>query len=51
MTPQEEYPNILETPPNISDLTVIYKASKKRFDEDPVFKEKSRLNVVKLQVR
>lgn len=39
----------METPPNISDLTAIYKASKKKFDEDPVFKEKSRLNVVRLQ--
>ena len=48
-TKQEEFPTILDTPPNISDLTAIYKASKKRFDEDPIFKEKSRLNVVKLQ--
>ncbi len=45
----EAYPNILTDPPNISDLTVIYKASKKRFDEDPDFKERSRLNVVNLQ--
>ena len=37
---QETYPDILTAPPNISDLTIIYKASKKRFDEDPVFKEK-----------
>ena len=36
---QETYPDILTAPPNISDLTIIYKASKKRFDEDPVFKE------------
>lgn len=34
---------------NVSDLTKIYKESKKRFDEDPDFKERSRLNVVKLQ--
>ena len=37
---QETYPDILTEPPNISDLTIIYKASKKRFDEDAVFKEK-----------
>ena len=36
---QETFPDILTSPPNISDLTIIYKASKKRFDEDPVFKE------------
>lgn len=34
---------------DISYLTRIYKESKKRFDEDPVFKETARLNVVKLQ--
>ena len=45
----EEYPDILTNPPNISDLTVIYKASKARFDADADFKEKSRLNVVNLQ--
>lgn len=46
---QEEYPDILTNPPNISDLTAIYKASKKRFDAEPDFKERSRLNVVELQ--
>eukprot|EP01036_Dinobryon_divergens_P028257 gene28257-37173_t len=46
---QETFPDIEQNPPNISDLTVIYKASKARFDGDEVFKEKSRLNVVKLQ--
>lgn len=46
---QDEYPDILTNPPNISDLTVIYKAAKKRFDEDAAFKERSRLNVVRLQ--
>jgi arginyl-tRNA synthetase len=46
---QEEYPDILTNPPNISDLTAIYKASKKRFDAEPDFKERSRLNVVQLQ--
>ena len=45
----EAYPDILTNPPNISDLTAIYKASKKRFDDDEKFKETSRLNVVRLQ--
>ena len=45
----DEFPDILTEPPNISDLTAIYKASKKRFDENESFKERSRLNVVKLQ--
>ena len=45
----KEYPDILTTRPNISDLTAIYKESKTRFDEDPVFKETSRMNVVRLQ--
>lgn len=46
---QDEYPDFLNNPPNISDLTAIYKASKKRFDAEPDFKERSRNNVVKLQ--
>ncbi len=29
---QEQFPDILQNPPNISDLTLIYKESKKRFD-------------------
>ena len=45
----QEFPDILTTRPNISDLTAIYKASKKRFDEDESFKETSRMNVVRLQ--
>ena len=47
---QDEYPDIVENPPNISDLTVIYKAAKNRFDADEVFKTRSRNNVVNLQV-
>lgn len=47
---KEAYPDILTNPPNISDLTLIYKESKKRFDADEQFKETSRLNVVNLQV-
>jgi len=46
---QEQYPDILTNPPNISDLTAIYKESKKRFDLEPEFKERSRQNVVQLQ--
>lgn len=44
-----EYPDFLTNPPDISDLTRIYKESKKRFDADEQFKETSRLNVVRLQ--
>jgi len=38
-------------PPNIdlSDLVMWYKASKKRFDEDPEFKKQSQMEVVALQ--
>jgi len=46
---KEEYPDLLNNPPNISDLTAIYKASKKRFDDDAAFKERSRNAVVALQ--
>ena len=46
---KEEYPDLLTNPPNITDLTNIYKASKKRFDDDAAFKERSRHAVVALQ--
>eukprot|EP00606_Chrysophyceae_sp_TOSAG23-5_P000050 GSChrysophyteH2.ASY1.ANO1.35.1 assembled CDS len=39
---KEQYPDLLTNPPNITDLTNIYKASKKRFDDDADFKERSR---------
>ena len=45
----EKYPDVLTQPPNISDLTLIYKAAKARFDEDEEFKTKARLRVVSLQ--
>lgn len=45
----ETFPDILTNPPNITDLTLIYKASKKKFDEDEDFKDRSRKNVVNLQ--
>ena len=46
---QEKNPDFLTKPSNITDLQEFYKASKKRFDDDPEFKKKSQLNVVKLQ--
>jgi arginyl-tRNA synthetase len=46
---KEAYPNIADSPPNITDLTAIYKSAKKRFDEDETFKKDSRDHVVKLQ--
>jgi len=46
---KEAYPDLLTNPPNITDLTVIYKASKKRFDDDAAFKDRSRSAVVSLQ--
>lgn len=45
----EEFPDFLENPPNIEDLVVFYKKSKKRFDTEEPFKELSKQNVVKLQ--
>lgn len=38
---KEAYPNFLEDPPNITDLTKFYKAAKLRFDESDAFKEVS----------
>jgi arginyl-tRNA synthetase len=46
---KEAYPDLEKERPNIQDLTALYKASKKRFDEDENFKATSRANVVKLQ--
>jgi len=46
---KEAYPDLEKNRPNIRDLTALYKASKKRFDEDEDFKAVSRDNVVKLQ--
>ncbi len=45
----ETYPDLLTQPPSISDLTALYKASKRRFDEDDAFKEAARGKVVALQ--
>merc|ERR1711988_910412 len=39
---KDTYPDFLQNPPNISDLTSFYKEAKKRFDAEPEFKERSR---------
>lgn len=46
---KDEYPNYLEQPPNISDLTAFYKAAKARFDADEPFKQRAYQCVVALQ--
>jgi len=46
---KEEYPDFMQNPPNITDLTGFYKAAKGRFDEDEAFKERARVGVVELQ--
>ena len=46
---KEEYPNFGDDMPNITDLTVFYKAAKERFDTDADFKKISQTNVVLLQ--
>eukprot|EP00940_MAST-03C_sp_MAST-3C-sp2_P002365 g2365.t1 len=46
---KREYPDFLENPPNITDLTLLYKESKKVFSTDKEFKKISQLEVVKLQ--
>jgi arginyl-tRNA synthetase len=46
---QDMFPNYLTQSPPIGDLQAFYKESKKRFDEDPEFKERAYSCVVKLQ--
>ncbi|KAJ1448655.1 tRNA synthetases class I (R)-domain-containing protein [Pelagophyceae sp. CCMP2097] len=46
---EEAYPNFLQEPPNITDLTEFYKAAKRRFDESEPFKTLARETVVQLQ--
>lgn len=46
---QDKYPDYVNTTPPISDLQAFYKESKKRFDEDEVFKKRAYECVVKLQ--
>jgi arginyl-tRNA synthetase len=45
----DEYPNYLETLPDLKDLESFYIAAKKRFDSDPEFKKRSQETVVLLQ--
>mmetsp|Transcript_26366 Transcript_26366/g.23283 ORF Transcript_26366/g.23283 Transcript_26366/m.23283 type:complete len:453 (-) Transcript_26366:12-1370(-) len=46
---KEVFPDYLENLPPLKDLNIFYKEAKKKFDENPEFKEKSRLTVVNLQ--
>lgn len=46
---KRQHPDFLTNMPDITDLTNFYREAKKCFDEDPEFKEQSRLQVVKLQ--
>ena len=46
---QDKFPNYLTVSPPIGDLMAFYKESKKRFDEDPDFKQRAYNCVVKLQ--
>ena len=43
------FPNFLESTPQISDLQTFYQNAKKRYDSDEEFKLTARQNVVKLQ--
>ena len=38
---KDKHPDFLENPPSISDLNAFYKESKKRFDDDADFKQRS----------
>lgn len=46
---KEAYPNFQKELPDVHDLQEFYKASKKRFDEDPDFKSRAQRAVVDLQ--
>ena len=46
---QDKYPDYLTQSPPIDDLQAFYKESKKWFDEDPKFKQRTYSCVVKLQ--
>ncbi len=50
---REAYPEALTTADalDLGDLVVLYKKAKQRFDEDPVFQESARQEVVKLQAQ
>jgi len=46
---EDEFPNYKQEVPPINDLQEFYKASKKRFDDDEVFKKRAYQRVVQLQ--
>uniref|UniRef100_A0A8C4QQ81 Arginine--tRNA ligase, cytoplasmic n=1 Tax=Eptatretus burgeri TaxID=7764 RepID=A0A8C4QQ81_EPTBU len=46
---QDKFPNYLNVSPPIQDLQAFYKESKKRFDEDDIFKQRAYQCVVNLQ--
>ena len=46
---QDNYPTFMTEPPGITELTLIYKSGKARFDAEPEFKERARRTVVALQ--
>ena len=46
---KDKYPDFCENPPNITNLTQLYKDSKVRFNDDEAFKHASHVEVVKLQ--
>jgi len=46
---EDEFPNYKQVVPPIADLQTFYKASKKRFDDDAVFKKRAYEKVVQLQ--
>jgi len=45
----DNFPDFVNQPPNITDLQTFYQNAKKRFDEEPEFKPCAQQNVVKLQ--
>ena len=45
----DKFPDFLTSSPNLGDLQTFYQNAKKRFDDEPEFKKKAQLNVVKLQ--
>ena len=46
---RDVFPDFLEKPPSIQDLNKFYKASKKRFDDEPEFNKRAHDEVVALQ--
>lgn len=44
----DNFPDFLQSTPDITDLQTFYQNAKKRFDSDEAFKKKAHENVVKL---